>query len=381
MIYEFLKPVSNEVIDFVNTLPNHSIGKNTVFHTEDFFPELEGFSMALISVNDTRGDNQEKVPLDFSHIRRDFYSLFPGNWNSKLVDLGQIEAGNTIEDTYFLLKNVIADLIKSKIIPIVIGGSQDLTYAIYRGYDALEQMVNFVSIDSKIDVVSDMVNPSESFISRIIMEEPNNLQNFSNIGYQIYYNSQEEIDLIEKMYFEAYRLGEVANNLPLAEPILRDADIVSLDLNCIKSSDLGSYKKFNPNGFDGREICALARYSGISDRVSSFGIFNINNDFDESLLIAQILWYFCEGFNFRMNEYPYISKISYYKYIVPLEEQELIFYKSDRSDRWWIEIEMISTDLESNRKTLFPCSYYDYEQSLQNILPERWWRAVKKQLV
>lgn len=381
MIYDFLKPVSNDIIEFVNTLPNHSIGKNTVFHTEDSFPELEGFSFALITVNETRGNNPSKKELDFTFIRQQFYSLFPGNWNSKLVDLGQIEAGNSVEDTYFLLKNVIADLLRNKIIPLVLGGSQDLTYAIYRGYDALEQMVNFVSIDSKIDVVSDMVNPSESFISRIIMEEPNNLYNFCNIGYQTYYNSQEEIDLIDKMYFEAYRLGEVVNNIQITEPILRDADVVSLDLNAIKSSDLGSFTKYNPNGFDGREICALARYSGISDRVSSFGIFNINNDFKESLLIAQILWYFCEGFNFRMNEYPYISKISYFKYIVPLEEQELIFYKSDRSDRWWIETEVFGDDLSSERKVLFPCSYSDYEMALSQVIPERWWRAVKKQLM
>lgn len=380
MIYDFLKPVSNEIIEFVNELPSHSIGKRTVFHSQTFFPELKDFSFALITVNDTRGDNQEKKNLDFSHIRRDFYSLFPGNWTSKMVDLGQIEAGNSIEDTYFLLKSVVSNLIKNNIIPLVIGGSQDLTYAMYRSYDVLEQMVNLVSIDSKIDVVSDMLNPSESFISRIIMETPNNLYNFSNVGYQTYYNSQEEIDLIDKMYFEAYRLGEVANNLPLAEPIFRDADIISLDLNSIRSADLGSYKKYNPNGFDGREICALARYSGISDRVSSFGIFNITNDFKESLLIAQILWYFCEGFNFRMNEYPYISKKSYYKYYVPLEDQELIFYKSDRSDRWWIEIEMFNDDLSVGRKVLFPCSYSDYEDALQGIIPERWWRAIKKQL-
>lgn len=381
MIYEFLKPVPNEIIAFVENLPNHSIGKNTVFHTEDNLPELEGFSFALVTVNDTRGNSQEKTELNFSHIRKQFYSLFPGNWSSKLVDLGQIEAGNTIEDTYFLTKNLVTDLLKNKIIPIVIGGSQDLTYAVYRGYDVLEQMVNLVTIDSKIDVVNDVVNPSESFISRIIMEAPNNLYNFSNIGYQTYYNSQEEIDLIEKMYFEAYRLGEIINNLPVSEPILRDADIVSLDLHSIKSADLGVFSNHNPNGFDGREICALARYSGISDRVSSFGIFNISNDSNESLLIAQILWYFIEGFNYRINEYPYISKKSYYKYIVPLEEQELIFYKSDKSERWWIEIEMFNENLSNNRKILFPCSHADYEQSLMNIVPERWWRAIKKQLV
>ena len=55
---------------------------------------------------------------------------------------------------------------------------------------------------------------SEFFLSKIIIEEPNNLFNFSTIGYQTYYNSQEEIDLIEKLYFDAYRLGKYLKNLP-----------------------------------------------------------------------------------------------------------------------------------------------------------------------
>lgn len=44
-----------------------------------------------------------------------------------------------------------AYLLKNKIIPIVIGGSQDLTYPLYRAFDELEQMVNVASIDSRFD--------------------------------------------------------------------------------------------------------------------------------------------------------------------------------------------------------------------------------------
>ena len=42
-------------------------------------------------------------------------------------------------------------LLKNKIIPIVVGGSQDLTYALYRSYDLVEQMVNVAVIDSSFD--------------------------------------------------------------------------------------------------------------------------------------------------------------------------------------------------------------------------------------
>jgi hypothetical protein len=55
----------------------------------------------------------------------------------------------------------------------------------------------------------------------------------------------------------------------------------------------------------------------------------------KNLLIAQIIWYFIEGFHYRSNEYPFGSRENYIKYIVPMEEETLIFHKSDKTDRWW----------------------------------------------
>lgn len=381
MVYEFLKPVGNNVIEYIEQLPTHAIGKNVDVYVEGKFPNLEDVKIAILAVNDSRGEqSKEKNSVNFDIVRKNFYALFPGNWSSKIVDLGTLEAGKTIEDTYFAVKKIVSDLLKKNILPIIIGASQDITYAVYRAYDEQEQMVNLTSIDSKIDVVNDVSKPSESFISRIILEEPNNLINFCNLGYQTYFNSQEELDLLDKMFFEAYRLGEIITDITIAEPILRDSDIVSLDIHSVRSMDLGINNVSMPNGFDGREICSLARYSGISDRVSSFGIFNICEKSQESLLISQILWYFIEGYNYRLNEYPYVSKKSYIKYTVLLEEQELVFYKSDVSDRWWIEIEYPQKDMKV-QKMLFPCSYVDYQKAQGGELPERWWRVSRKMLV
>lgn len=376
-MYEILKPISTELQRFTTTLPKHALGKTMALHTEKSFPDLANVHLALIVVKENRGALNAGTEVAFDEFRKNFYQLYPGNWTKNIADLGTVEAGETLEDTYVAIKILVSDLLKQNIVPIILGGSQDITYGLYRGYDSQEQKVNLVCIDNKIDVVADVENPTENFMTRIIMDAPNNLHNFSVLGYQTYFNSQEEIDLIEKMYFEAFRLGEVITDVKIAEPVLRDADLVSIDLHAIKSSDLGYFNTFNPNGFDGREICVLARYAGLSDRVSSFGVFNIDTVSQKSLLITQILWYFVEGFNFRMNEYPYISKSTYLKYIVPLEDQELVFYKSDVSERWWIEINSLA---DPNRKVLFPCSYDDYKQSLQNILPERWWRATRKLL-
>ncbi len=383
MEFDFLQPLENDFVSWLQELSFQQLGSKVVFHTKDQFPNIDKITVAIIGVLDNRGDKKAFSDVDLLPVRKELYSMFPGNWDASIADLGDIVAGNSIEDTYFALRKVVSTLIKNKVVPIVIGGSQDLTYALYRAYDELEQMVNLVSIDSKFDFGKDDESISaSSYLTKIIVDEPNNLFNYCNIGYQTYYNSQEEIDLIEKLFFDGYRLGEISNNIALAEPVFRDADIVSLDLNSIKSSDSGNFISFAPNGFNGKEICSLSRYAGISDKVSMFGLFNHNNSNQEAVLIAQIIWYFIEGYHYRSNEYPFGSRENYIKFIVPIDDEILVFYKSDKTDRWWIEIPFVlNGNNKLKRNTLLPCSYDEYIGACNQELPERWWKAQRKNIV
>jgi len=382
MVFDFLQPISTSVEEYIATLSNQTLGKKVVFHTQTDFPVLDNIAIAIITVNEFRGSEKDNDDFSFDNFRKQFYSLFPGNWNASIVDLGTIEAGASVEDTYFVVKSLVAELVKKRIIPVIIGGSQDLTYPMYRGYDNLDQMVNLVSVDNQFDFSKENKLDSESYLSKIIVEEPNNLFNFSNLGFQTYFNSQEEIDLIEKLYFEAYRLGEVSNNIAVAEPVFRDADLVSVDMHSVQSSYSGNFDIFNPNGFTGKEICALTRYAGISDKVTSFGIFNFNPNGNEVVLTAQMLWYFIEGFCFRSNEYPFGTKENYIKYIVPIEDEELIFYKSNKTERWWIEIPFLTNvNNKLKRNTLLPCTHEDYLAACEQEIPERWWKAQRRNIL
>lgn len=382
MDFDFLKPVSESVLDFVKNLNGQALGKKVVFHSEKDFPDLSFAKIALIGVLDNRGAEVDK-PVDLSFIRKEFYALYPGNWESTIVDLGDVPKGNSQDDTYFAVAKIVSELIKKQIVPVIIGGSQDLTYAMYRGYDQLDQMVNLVTIDSKFDFGKEEIrNTATSYLSKIIINEPNNLFNFCNIGFQTYYNSQEEIDLIEKLYFDCYRLGEVVSNPALSEPVFRDSDIVSVDLTSVQSAYSGNNHIFTPNGFNGKEICALARYSGISDKVTAFGLFNHNDSPQESVLIAQIIWYFIEGFNFRSLEYPNQNTNNLLKYIVPIDDMEMVFFKSPKTERWWIEIPFFSNvNNKLKRNSLLPCTHDDYLRACDQEIPDRWWKVQRKNLV
>jgi hypothetical protein len=187
---------------------------------------------------------------------------------------------------------------------------------------------------------------------------------------------------MEKLYFESYRLGDISQSIGLVEPLLRDADIVTLDLNSVKSSEVSFNQKYSPNGFNGREICAISRYSGISNKVSSFGIFEYNPSNDDqatAMLVAQIIWYFIEGFNCRVNDDDFSNQSNYQKFTVLVEDEELVFYKSKKTGRWWIEIPFVEySNTKSQQHPLLACMYEDYETATKGTIPERWFKAYKK---
>ena len=384
MNIDFLSPIDVKTTKQEGLAQKATIGNTIRIHSrQNGFPNLDGVSIVFFGVKEGRNAvSNYGCGKDLSNIREEFYKLFPGKWHPQIADLGDIEKGETIEDTYFAVSNLIESLLKLNLLPIVIGGSQDLTFAMYRGYDNLEQTVNLVSVDSRLDIgnLEDDLS-STSYLSKIIMKQPNNLFNYSNLGYQTYFNSQEEIDLINSLFFDAYRLGEV-KNLELVEPVMRDADLVSVDIGAIKANYAFANKNTSPNGFNGEEICAVARYAGLSDKVTSFGVFEYNSSFDvnnqTAKLIAQMIWYFIEGYNFRAKDYPYTTKEKYQKFSVMFEDDDPIsFYKSDRSGRWWMEINLI-TDNKYKRHTLIPCTYKDYEDALDQKIPERWYKAQQK---
>tara|TARA_R110002049_G_scaffold5204_1_gene36532 strand:+ start:10911 stop:12077 length:1167 start_codon:yes stop_codon:yes gene_type:complete len=385
MNFNFLSPVPDTVLAHNELLSSQVLGRKLRIHSkQNGIPDLDDVDIAIIGVLENRNDvNYIGENFELSEVRKSFYALFPGSWNTTLADLGDINKGESVEDTYFALKETINILVKKSIIPIILGGTQDLTYANYRAYDTLMPMVNLVNVDCKFDL-GDSQKPikNTSFVGKIILEEPFNLFNYATIGYQTYFNSQEEIDLMNKLYFESYRLGQISKDITIVEPVLRDANIVSIDLSSVKSAEVSLRQKFSPNGIDGKEICAIARYAGISNKVSSFGIYEYNPSKDDaltSMLMAQMIWYFIEGVNCRVNDDDFSNEANYQKFITLVDSQELIFYKSVKTGRWWVEIPFLSeVNNKLKRHTLLPCMHQDYIDACNDNIPERWYKAFQK---
>ncbi len=365
---------------------NSTIGSVISTHTKNNFPDLVKGAIAFFVVPEFRNGGVDSAPNNDFRFREEFYQLHIGeNWKMQLVDLGDIIPGKTVEDTYFAIRQVTAELVKAQVIPLVIGGSQDLTYAMYQGYEALEQMINVMSIDHKLDLGEpDEEISKDAYVNKLLMHRPCFLFNYATLGYQTPLVKHEQLDLFNRLYFDAVRLGEFNADFKSAEPLLRNTDLLSIDLQAIRASDFAGKYFHQPNGFFNHEICQLAKYAGISDKLTAIGIFNCyleGTTLKEHQQIAQIMWYFIEGVSQRFGDFPVGSKKAYTKFTVYFEKDahEIIFYKSNVSARWWMEVPYPPVDnVKFERHHMVPCNKEDYDFALVGEIPDLWWKTYQK---
>ncbi|MCD6111808.1 MAG: formimidoylglutamase [Bacteroidales bacterium] len=352
------------------------------------FPHLEDIDIAIFGVKEDRNAvNNKGCALAPDIIRKKLYNLFHPDYNIKIADLGNINKGYNINDTYFAVTDVITNLLKKNIIPVIIGGSQDITFANYKAYEKLKKTVNIIAVDSCLDIDENNNElSSKSYLNKIILQKPNYLFNYTNIGYQTYFTNPYTVKLMNNLLFDIYRLGHIRENIKETEPLVRNADILSFDISSVRQSDAPGNSNASPNGFYGEEICQIIRYAGLSNKLSSIGFYEYNPEFDNknqtAHLIAQMIWYFIDGFYNRKHDFPdKDNDDNFVKYIVTVnnDDYRIIFLKSKTTNRWWI-------DLRGNKKIkpkykqhyIIPCSHKDYQTACDGELPDRWWKAYQK---
>jgi len=353
-------------------------------HRPGHFPDLEGVDVVLLGVEEARRANSQAIASAPNAIREKLFTLYHHGPRVKIVDLGNISAGATPFDTDHAVKMVVKSVIDRNIAVLILGGSQEITFANYAAYEVLESTVNLAVIDASIDLgeFRDEISPS-NYLSKIVLHDPSYLFNLSILGYQTYLSDPASLSLIEKLFFDAHRLGSLVSDFKTTEPLLRNADIVSFDIGAIRNS--AAPGSAQPNGFTGEQACQLARYAGISDKTTSIGFYNYDVSLDPlgqtAMLLAQMVWCAIDGFCYRQREFPLFSKKNFLEYKVHLPDgkDEMIFYKSKRTDKWWMNVPYTGgAQGKLGRHHLVPCSYSDYEQAGRGDVPDMWWRTYQK---
>ena len=362
MIFQnFFEPISKDINERIQMLSNNQVGKSLDFYITTF-PDLTHTKIALIGLH-----------KGFNVVRPFLYSMNLHFKNLQIADLGNLKSTN--KET---IDVVLKHLLSKDILPIVIGENFEKAYFQYKAFDRL---TNIVIIDEQIPLILDKRRKETLLLDNILTTSKNNLFNLSVIGYQSHYVDKRILSYFDKNHFEYLRLGQIRNNLEETEPVIRDADMVAMNLSVLKKIEVPGCVAASPSGIFTEDACQLAYYAGMSDKLTSFGLFGFDSRKDLNNQTAQVLshiiWYFLYGYYNRKQDYP-ISKGNFTEYIVDFKRHhyQITFWKSNRSDRWWMEVPV--KDKRQRRHRLIPCSYQDYLQACREELPERLLAAYRR---
>ncbi len=356
------------------------------------FPDWRGADLALIGLDEWRG-TVAGAPQPGQHganrVRERFYQLQRGSGPLRLVDLGNLRPGLTLEDTYQRLREIVAALLEANTLPLLLGGGHDLDYGQFLAYEPQHDQgpaISFAVVDSRPDMAMPTpgTSPEDSHLRRLLLHEPNFVFSCAHIGHQQYLTPPDVLAAFEKLHFETMSVGELRADRRLAEPLLRQANFLSVDIAAIRWQDAPGYYPARPFGLSNEDATQLCWYAGHNAQLTSVGLYGYRADHDPHGLaaatLATMLWYFIEGYYHRSPETGFGTyRFLTYRVVLPSKSRdvpsELVFYKSRRTDaesntdKWWMEVESMA---DQSLKRTVPCTYQDYLNAAQGELPQRW---------
>ncbi|MCP4520274.1 MAG: formimidoylglutamase [Cytophagales bacterium] len=372
----FLEPISKELTQSIK-------GQNSWIYDLDIyvdkFPKWKDAKIAIIGVPEQRGTiNNKGTKLGPNQVRKEFYKLQKGSFCPKVVDLGNIKQGLTLEDTHGALRELCEFFMQNDIITLIIGGSHDMVLAQYRAFETREPMLNFVNVDAYLDQESIEQGLSKSYLDEVLYPEDakkSYLWSYTHLAYQSYLTDELTTRSLASMWENIKRVGEIKGNIPALEPKLRDAHLFSFDVSAIRSGDFSATFDSVPFGLSSEEACQLTWYAGASDKLRTIGLYEYNplldNRNQSAKVVATMIWYFIEGYKHRLTDLDFSSS-AFTKYIVSFDDktqEKMTFYKHNITEKWWMLVDDIYT---------FPCAYEDYQMAVNGELPNRWLTLVSK---
>ena len=300
-------------------------------------------------------------------VRSELANLAQINGGLSILDLGNIKKGNSVKDSLVALRDVLNFLKGYNVFIITISNCTHVKKAFLESTITTSNP-NLVEIDPRFAIKKTLEYLEDDYQKNI---------NYTNIGYQSYYIFQRELAWLKDNHYSAYRLGEVRADLSEIEPAIRNSSAINVSLNALKCQEAPGQSEVAPNGFYSEEICQLAKYAGAADYLGIANIsgFKENSGLQTIRLTAQIIWFFLFGYTLRVTEDPtqdpHIKKFNVGQKV---RGDNLIFYKSDKTDRWWVEVP-INEDKEN---VILPANYKDYIDACNQQIPDRWLKAMQK---
>ncbi len=370
-IIDFLYPVNLSHILEDNELKEGQIGKSIDIF-QDIFPDLTHADIVIATCDELRGDGQlGSASAETDAVRKELYSLYYWHKHIKLADIGKIKTGMHLSDTYAAIKTVAKEIIQRNKIFLLIGGSHDLSLAVYEAYREMNKIIEVTGVDAYIDLSMDNPVRSKNFLMELLTGDPNFIRHYNHIGFQSYYIHPHMLETMDKLRFDCYRLGKVKEQMEEMEPSFRSSDMMMFDVAALGAATF--WEGSSPNGFNGEEACTLMKFAGMSDRLKTVGIYGYQQKRDPQLTLAkqisQMIWYYIDGVQYGRTEANLNEQEMFIECHLEFAAIETTFLKSRKTGRWWMKM--------PDGKYV-PCSENDFNAAGNNELPERWLRLQER---
>ncbi|MBK8087471.1 MAG: arginase family protein [Chitinophagaceae bacterium] len=372
LIKDFLQPLDLPVILGDDELNNAQLGSHIKSYASSF-PDLELADIVFLGITEERGTgNGVSNGAAPDLIRKNIYRLYNWHPDVQIADIGNINSGASLNDTYAAAKAVIAEMIAAKKTVVILGGSHDLTLAQYGAYVQQEQIIEASCVDAFINLNMETRLRSENFLMEMLTGEPNFIRHYNHIGFQSYFVHPNILQTMDRLRFDCFRVGVVKDALEEMEPVIRSSNMLSIDMAAMAHA-YAPANRTTPNGLSGEDMCTLTRFAGLSENLSTLGIYGYNakNDLYELTAIqaAQMIWYFIDGKSKSKTEAAIKDRHQFTEYHTTISETDTVFLQSKKTGRWWMQL--------PNQKFI-ACSGTDYQLAIHSEIPERWLRAQER---
>lgn len=338
--------------------------------------QLEGKSIAFFSI-------EEGAPSAANTFRKSWYGMRNAAHVESFVDLGDFIVSKDFgEKEVSELGYALSELMELGITAFAVSSVPQLfSRAVEKAHGFLKKTYTSVEVNNRIaDSSTFGAIDSEDWLTKALQQDVPYLRQYSLLGYQTFYVGEDQLDYLDKLGFECHRLGDIKGSLIGAEPMIRSANYLKCSTEAIQAHVTGNAHQY-PNGLNGEEACAILRFAGASPQMRLVNMEVSKDSFNpvSAELLAQMLWYFCEGTLMRYEEDPLNDDANFMKYVTNLDKpaDNIIFYKSTRTDKWWMHLP-VEEKKHPESEYLIPCSYADYQQAASGEVPNKWLSAVNR---
>ncbi len=330
MLSHWFTPIDNTLSQLASNYCQilHEDGKD--------FPVLTHTKLAIIGFDKEFSDN----------VRKHLYSFNNHFTSLQLADFGNLKS----LDTEFSIP-AIKEILDGGIVPILLGAPGHIIQKLRRRLESEYSTIYYIG-NKLPDYHSD--------------------DKYEILGFQRHLCALDRIAELEDISTSSMSLAKMRAYPFIQEAVLRDANLAHFDGNAIKLGDNPASIESNTSGLTCSESCQVMKNIGGGHslkllNITNYEIIDERRQHASSITIAEMIWYFLEGYHQKLNDHPSTtSNDQLQRFVINTldTDAEIIFVKNEISGRWWF----VSNDKE---KRYHACSHEEYIEASRGDIPDR----------